>query len=128
MGKDSYKRNLLNHFHALGIAGRDMKTKHGWELLTYRTILQRLGHTEVRKLYIQSNLNSSKTDGSFIMANSNSFLISYEILPLAQEIKYLGKFPYFILKLYFVLRVLIEVILMNTLNMLLLFRRWKRFL
>ena len=46
----------------------------------------------VRKL--QSNLNSSNTDGSFTMANSNSFLSPYEILPLAQENKYLGKFSY----------------------------------
>ena len=51
---------------------------------------------------IQSNLNSSNTDGSFTMANSNSFLSSYEILPLAQENKYLGKFSYFIMKLYVV--------------------------
>ena len=51
-------------------------------------------------LLIQSNLNSSNTDGSFTMANSNSFLSPYEILPLAQENKYLGKFSYFIMKLY----------------------------
>ena len=36
-------------------------------------------------LIIQSNLNSSNTDDSFTMANSNSFLSPYEILPLAQE-------------------------------------------
>ena len=52
--------------------------------------------------YIQSNLNSSNTDGSFTMANSNSFLSPYEILPIAQENKYLGKFLYFIMKLYVV--------------------------
>ena len=34
---------------------------------------------------IQSNLNSSNTDGSFIMANSNSFFSPKEILPIAQE-------------------------------------------
>ena len=51
---------------------------------------------------IQSNLNSSNTDGSFTMANSNSFLSPYEILPLAQENKYLGKCSYFIMKLYVV--------------------------
>ena len=34
---------------------------------------------------VQSNLNSSNTDGSFTMANSNSVLSPYEILPLAQE-------------------------------------------
>ena len=36
------------------------------------------------------------------MANSNSFLSPYEILPTAQENKYLGKFSYFIMKLYVV--------------------------
>ena len=51
---------------------------------------------------IQSNLDSSNTDGSFIMANLNSFLSPYVILPLAQENKYLGKFSYFIIKLYVV--------------------------
>ena len=51
---------------------------------------------------IQSNLNSSNTDGSFTMANSNSFLSPDEILPLAQENKYLGKFSYFIMKFYVV--------------------------
>ena len=51
---------------------------------------------------IQSNLNSSNTDGSFTMANSNLFLSLYEILLLAQENKYLGKFSYFIMKLYVV--------------------------
>ena len=53
--------------------------------------------------YISSkNLNSSNTDGSFTMANSNSFLSPYEILPLAQGNKYSGKFSYFIMKLYVV--------------------------
>ena len=51
---------------------------------------------------IQSNLNGSNTDGSFTMANSNSFLSPNEILPIAQENKYLGKFSYFIVKLYVV--------------------------
>ena len=53
-------------------------------------------------MYIQSNLDSSNNDGSFTMANSNSFLSPYEILPLAQENKHLGKFSYFITKLYVV--------------------------
>ena len=53
-------------------------------------------------VYIQSNLNSSNTDGSFTMANSNSFLSTYEILPIAQEKKYLGKYSYFFMKLYVV--------------------------
>ena len=51
---------------------------------------------------LQSNLNSSNTDGSFTMANSNSFLSLYEILPIAQENKYLRNFSYFIMKLYIV--------------------------
>ena len=34
---------------------------------------------------LQSNLNSSNTDGSFAMDNSNSFLSPYEILAIAQE-------------------------------------------
>ena len=54
------------------------------------------------RFQVQSNLNSSNTDGSFTMANSNSFLSPYKILPLAQENKYLGKFSYFIMKLYVV--------------------------
>ena len=33
---------------------------------------------------IQSNLDSSNTDGSFTMANSNSFSSPYEVLPIAQ--------------------------------------------
>ena len=49
---------------------------------------------------LHSNLNSSNTNGSFTMANTNSFLSTYEILPIAQENKYLGKFPFFIIKLY----------------------------
>ena len=49
---------------------------------------------------LQSNLNSSNTDGSFTMANSNSVLSPYEILPIDQENKYLRKVSYFIMKLY----------------------------
>ena len=51
---------------------------------------------------IQSNLDSSNTDGSFTMANSNSLLNPYEILSIAQENKYLGNSSYFIVKLYVV--------------------------
>ena len=61
--------------------------------------------SDQRLLYLHyklSNLNSSNTDCSFTMANSNSFLSPYEILPLTQENKYLGKFSYFIMKLYVV--------------------------
>ena len=65
---------------------------------------------------IQSNLDGSNTDGSFTMANSNSFLSPHEVLPIAQENKYLGKFSYFI-----------EAILMSTLNIQSLFRKSKRF-
>ena len=36
----------------------------------------------------------------FIMANSNSFLSPYEILPIAQENKNLGNFSNFIMELY----------------------------
>ena len=45
-------------------------------------------------VYIQLKLYSSNTDSSFtiMMANSNSFLSPYEILPIAQENKYLGIF------------------------------------
>ena len=53
-------------------------------------------------LVVQSNLNSSNTHGSFTMANSNSFLSALEILPIAQENKYLRNFSYFIMKLYVV--------------------------
>ena len=67
----------------------------------YLILLQVLEHYQY-VLSIQSNLNGSNTDGSFTMANSNSFLSPYEIFPIAQENKYLGKFSYFIVKLYVV--------------------------
>ena len=51
---------------------------------------------------LQLNFNSSNTDGSFTMVNSNSFLSPCEILPIVQENKCLGKFSYFIMKLYIV--------------------------
>ena len=46
------------------------------------------------KMQVQSNLNSSNTDGSFIMANSNLFffLSPYEILLIDPKNKYLKKF------------------------------------
>ena len=56
----------------------------------------------VAYIIVQANLNSSNMEGSFTMADLNSFLSPYEILPLAQENKYLGKFSYFIMKLYVV--------------------------
>ena len=55
-----------------------------------------------QNLEIQSNLNSSNTDCLFNMANSNSFLKPYEILPIAQENKQLRKFSYFIMEFYVV--------------------------
>ena len=79
--------------------------------------------------YIQSSLNCSNRDGLFTMADSNSFLSPFEILPISPENKYLRKFSYFIMKLYVVCthkNCLIEVILMSTLNIPLLFRRLKR--
>ena len=47
--------------------------------------------------HIQSNFNSSNTDGSFTTANSNTVLSPYEILTIAQENKYLGFFVLFFL-------------------------------
>ena len=76
---------------------------------------------------IQSNLNSSNTDGSFTMANSNSFFES--LLPIAQENKYSIKFSYFIMKLYVACihqNRLIEAILMRTLNIQLLNQQSER--
>ena len=52
--------------------------------------------------WTQSNLNSSNTDASFTMANSNSVLSPYKILPIDQGNKYLRKLSYFIMKLYVV--------------------------
>ena len=57
---------------------------------------------EILNLLNSENLNSSNNDGSFTMGYSNSFLSPYEILPIAQENKYLGKNFYSIMKLYVV--------------------------
>ena len=47
-----------------------------------------LKHQDIRnKISIQSNLNSSNSDSSFIVANPNSFLSTYEILPTAKKQK-----------------------------------------
>ena len=52
---------------------------------------------------IQSNLKSSNTDGSYLWLIRTRFFFSpYEILPIAQENKYLGKFSQFIMKLFVV--------------------------
>ena len=48
---------------------------------------------------LQYNLNGSNTDGSFTMDDSNTFF-SPKLLPIAQEIKYLGNFSYFIMEFY----------------------------
>ena len=50
--------------------------------------------------HLQWNLDDSNTDGSFTLNDSNSFLSPDEVLPIAQENKYLGKLSYFIMKLY----------------------------
>ena len=42
--------------------------------------------------HIQSNLNSSNTNGLFTMANSNSFLSPFEILPMLKKTNVLGNF------------------------------------
>ena len=57
------------------------------------TCMYRL-YTKNDHLYIQSNIDGLNTDGSFTMANSNSFLNPYEFLLIAQENKYLRKFSY----------------------------------
>ena len=59
-------------------------------------------YVNIKRRHIQLNLHSSNTDGSFTMANSNSVLSPYEILPMDQENKYLRKLSYFIMKLYVV--------------------------
>ena len=77
---------------------------------------------------VQSNLNSSNTDGSFTIANSNSVLSPYEILPIDQENKYLRKlflFHYEIVCCMYSLespRSTFEAILMSTLSIQLLCR------
>ena len=95
-----------------------------------RGFLKRTVMTE-QTVQIQSNLDSSNTDGSFTMANSNSFFSPFEVLPIAQENKYLGKFSYFIVTLYVVcthLNRLIDAILMSTLCIQLLCRKSKKIL
>ena len=79
---------------------------------------------------IQMNLYGMNTDSSFTMANSNSFMSPYEILPIAQENKYLRNFSYFIVKLYVACtheNCLFVAILMSILNKQSLWRKSKRF-
>ena len=83
------------------------------------------------ELNLQSNLNSSNTDGSLTMADSNYFLSPYKILPTILEKKYLRKFFLFIIRLSVVYthkNRLFEAILINTPNLPLLYRRPKRLL
>ena len=47
---------------------------------------------EVKKTYIQYNLNGSNLDGLFTVDDSNSFFSPYKILLIAHENKYLGIF------------------------------------
>ena len=58
--------------------------------------------TVIECIKLQYNLNGSNPDGSFTLADSNSFFSRYKILPIAQEKKYLGIFSYFITELYVV--------------------------
>ena len=55
--------------------------------LNFKSIVMKFDFSAIsyfcQSFIIQPNLNSSNTDGSFIMANSNSFLSPYEILPIA---------------------------------------------
>ena len=64
---------------------------------------------------IQSNLSSSNTDGSFTIADSNSFLSPYEILPIAKTKQMFMEMFLFNHKVACCVR-LIEAILMSTLN------------
>ena len=67
---------------------------------------------------LQSNLISSNTDGSFTMADSNSFLSPYAIHPIAQEnltFRNISSWN-FMCVLIRIASILIEVILMNILN------------
>ena len=62
-------------------------------------------------LFVQLNLNSSNTDGSFPMVNSNSYLSTYEIRPIAQENKKQKLQEVFILSLNCMLCILIRITL-----------------
>ena len=95
-----------------------------------KKICYKISIINLRTLLVQSNLNGSNTDGLFTMAYSNSFLSPYEILPIAQENKYLEKFSYFIINLYVEYthwNCLYEAILMSTHNIQLLCRELKTF-
>ena len=51
------------------------------------TAQKKLQHQRFGLHMLQSNLNSSNTDGSITMTNSYSFLSPHEILPITQENK-----------------------------------------
>ena len=79
--------------------------------------------------YIQSNRNGSNTDGSFTMANSNSFLNPYEILPIAHNTQILREIFLFYHEIYVLCthkNRLIEAILMSTINVQLICRKSKK--
>ena len=101
-----------------------------WTLIAQLSIELQTPTTDSRLIiHIQSNLSTSNTDGSFTMANSNSFLSPYEILPIAQENKYLRKLTYYIIKLYVVCthkNRLVKAILMSAHNIPLLSRSSKK--
>ena len=59
--------------------------------ITVRLNVTRLCLTQC-PVFVQYNFNGSDTDGSFTMANSNSFLSPWKILPKAKGNKYLGIF------------------------------------
>ena len=80
---------------------------------------------------LQSNFNSSNTDGSFTMAYSNSILSQYEILPIAKKKKKKKKKKMIYLLFYHEIVCLYVIIgiappLMSTLNITFLYIRSKR--
>ena len=50
-----------------------------------QTIILSYEESQSNRDFVQSNLDSSNTDGSFTKANSNSFLSPYEVLPIAKK-------------------------------------------
>ena len=74
-----------------GGGGGERAGRWGSVCVCYRRIKDAEGSLKLQK-DIKWNLNSSNTDGSFIMDNSNSCFSPYEILPIFQVNKYLGKY------------------------------------
>ena len=71
------------------------------ELFKTNFSMQKIDKAQHKTFMILFNIQSNpSSNGSFTMLNSNSFFSPYEILPTAQENKYLGKFSHFIIKLY----------------------------